>query len=222
MNEWDVGDASRANSRRPPVVSAALGTAVRVLRALAWCESHALNPKDPMPLKYENLDPATRRHAIAELDGDIASSAFHASDRLRPTAVADYQRLLREAIRYYDDLWLEQHANDLLVDFEPRTTRSGAQTTAKVPEMAARMLAEGDFNRYYMRGVALRAIDEGRQVVEVYRARLSLEPRQESAELEGQRLTAREVLDFLRGQRVEDASTARLGRPNSGLSIRLV
>jgi hypothetical protein len=175
-----------------------------------------------MPLQYENLDPATRRHAIAELDGDLAGGAFHASDRLRPTAIADYQRLLRDAIRYYDDLWLEERASDLLVDFEPRTTRSGAQTTAKVPEMAARMLAEGDFNRYYMRGVALRAIDEDRQVVEVYRARLSLEPRPESAELEGSRLSAREVLDYLRGQRVEEATVVRLGRPNSGLSIRLV
>ena len=175
-----------------------------------------------MPLKYDNLDPATRRHAIAELDGDLAGNTFHASDRLRPTATAEYERLLRESLRYYDDLWLEQHAGDLLVDFEPRTTRSGAQTTAKVPEMAPRMLAEGDFNRYYMRGVALRAIEEGRQIVEVYRARLSLEPRPDSAELEGQRLPAREVLDYLRGQRVEDAATARLGRPNSGLSIRLV
>jgi hypothetical protein len=175
-----------------------------------------------MPLQYENLDPATRRHAIAELDGDLASGAFHASDRLRPTAISDYQRLLRDAIRYYDDLWLEERASDLLMDFEPRTTRSGAQTTAKVPEMAARMLAEGDFNRYYMRGVALRAIDEGRQVVEVYRARLSLEPRPESAELEGHRLSARDVLDYLRGQRVEDATVVRLARPNSGLSIRLV
>ena len=175
-----------------------------------------------MPLKYDDLEPATRRHAIAELDADIESGAFHASDRLRPTAVAEYQRMLREAIRYYDDLWLEQHAADLLVDFEPRTTRAGAQTTAKVPEMAPRMLAEGDFNRYYMRGVALRAIEEGRQVVEVYRARLSLEPRPESAEVEGHRLSARDVLDYLRGQRSESVETARLGRPNSGLSIRLV
>jgi hypothetical protein len=175
-----------------------------------------------MPLKYDHLDPATRRHAIAELDGDLASGAFHSSDRLRPTAVAEYQRLLREAIRYYDDLWLEERAGDLLVDFEHRTTRTGAQTTAKVPEMAARMLAEGDFNRYYMRGVALRAIDEQRPVVEVYRARLSLEPRPESAELEGHRLPAREVLEYLRGQRVDDPTVVRLARPNSGLSLRLV
>ena len=146
---------------------------VRVLLTLALTLSCARAPT--MPLKYDDLDPATRRHAIAELDADFASGAFHPSDRLRPTAVAEYQRLLREAIRYY-----------------------------------------------YMRGVALRAIEEDRQVVEVYRARLSLEPRVESAELEGHRLRAREVLDYLRGQRAEDPNVARLGRPNSGLSIRLV
>jgi hypothetical protein len=175
-----------------------------------------------MPLQYENLDPTTRRLALAELDHDLATGAFHVSERLRPTAIEEYQRLLRDAIRYYDDLWLEERASDLLVDFEPRRTRSGGQTTAKVPEMASRMLAEGDFNRYYMRGVALRAIEENRQVVEVYRARLSLEPRPDSAELEGHRLPAQEVLDQLRGLTSDEPAAPRLGRTNSGLSVRLV
>jgi hypothetical protein len=175
-----------------------------------------------MPLQYENLDPTTRRYAIAELDADLKSGAFHASDRLRPTAIAEYQHLLRESLRYYDDLWLEQRAPDLLVEFETRHTKTGTQTTAKLPEMASRMLAEGDFNRYYMRGVALRAIEEDRQVVEVYRARLSLEPRRESAEVEGQRVPARELLDYLRGVTTTAPDAARLGRPNSGLSVRLV
>jgi hypothetical protein len=175
-----------------------------------------------MPLQYENLDPTTRRYALAELDQDLASGAFHASERLRPTAVAEYQHQLHEAIRYYDDRWLEERAADSLVDFEPRRTRSGGQTTARLPDMAARMLTEGDFNRYYMRGVSLRAIEEGRQVVEVYRARLSLEPRSESAELEGRRLSARDVLQYLRGQTTSDPAVSSLGRPNSGLSVRLV
>ena len=173
-----------------------------------------------MPLQYENLDPTTRRHALAELERDFASGAFHASERLRPTAIAEYQRLLRDAIRYYDDLWLEDRTGDLLIDFEPRHTKSGTQTTARVPEMAARMLAEGDFNRYYMRGVALRATDEGR-LVEVYRARLSVEPRRESEELEGQKLAGQEVLDYLRGSSNPERIAFRLGRPNSGLSVRL-
>ena len=173
-----------------------------------------------MPLQYQNLDPATRRHALAELDADIASGAFHASERLRPTAVVEYQRLLRDAIRYYDDLWLEERTKPLLVDFEVRLTKTGGETTAKIPEMAPRMLAEGDFNRYYMRGVALRAIQEGKDV-EVYRARLSLEPRADSAELEGHHVVARELLDQLRGVTDFDPAAPRLGRVNSGLSVRL-
>ncbi|NUO61938.1 MAG: hypothetical protein HOQ11_01815 [Gemmatimonadaceae bacterium] len=175
-----------------------------------------------MPLQYENLDPVTRRYALAELDHDISHGDFHASERLRPTAIAEYERLLRDAIRYYDDLWLEERVDNLLIDFEHRRTRSGGTTTAKVPDMAARMLAEHDFNIYYMRGVARRAIEEGRQVVEVYRARLSLEPRRASAELEGRRIPAGEVISMLRSHPGDNIPMPLLGRQNSGLSVRLV
>ena len=173
-----------------------------------------------MPLHYENLDPTTRRYALAELDADVASGAFHASERLRPSAIDEYKRLLRDAIRYYDDLWLEERSQPLLMDFEVRQTPKGGETTAKIPQMAPRMLAEGDFNRYYMRGVALRAIQEGKDV-EVYRARLSIEPRADSAELEGHRVTPNELLDQLRGVTAFDPAAPRLGRVNSGLSVRL-
>jgi hypothetical protein len=175
-----------------------------------------------MPLHYENLDPTTRRYALSELEEDLANETFHASERLRPTKITEYQHLLHEAIRYYDDRWLEERADEMLVDFEMRRTPSGGETTAKLPDMAARMLTEGDFNRYYMRGVCVRSIEDGRQVVEVYRARLSLEPRKESAELEGHRLPAQEVLDYFRGQPATDPAMNALGRPNSGLSVRLV
>ena len=175
-----------------------------------------------MPLQYENLNPTTRRYALAELNHDLATGAFHISERLRPEAAAKYQRLLGEALRYYDDRWLEEHASDLLVESESRRTRGGGTTTARVPQMAARMLAEGDFNRYYMRGVSQRAIEEGRQILEVYRARLSLDPRPESAELEGTRIPAAELLDHLRGPLSADPHVAPLGRTNSGLSVRLV
>jgi len=175
-----------------------------------------------MPLLYESLDPTTRRYALAELERDIETDAFHLSDRVRPTANVEYRRLLRDAIAYYDDAWLEERSSDMLVDFEMRRTPSGGTTTAKLPEMAARMLAEGDFNRYYMRGVCARALDEHREVVEVYRARLSVEPRTESKELEGHRLPARDVLEYLRGQPPNDPAIAALGKPNSGLSVRLV
>jgi hypothetical protein len=175
-----------------------------------------------MPLQYESLDPTTRRFAIAELDSDMSTGAYHTSERIRPTAITEYHRYLHEALRYYDDRWLEEHASDLMVELETRRTPGGGMTAVKLPQMAARMLAEGDFNRYYMRGVALRASEEGKQVVEVYRARLSLEPRRESADLEGRRLPAEEVLKYLRGEQTDDPGVTALGRPNSGLSVRLI
>ena len=175
-----------------------------------------------MPLHYENLDPVTRRYALQELDRDVENGSFHLSERLRPEAASEYPRLLSEAIRYYDDRWLEEKADDLVVEVESRRTKSGGAITAKVPDMAVRMLAEGDFNRYYMRGIAQRAIDEGRGVVEVYRARLSVDERPESADLEGRRLEPADVLRWLRGERVADSAVTGLARPNSGLSVRLV
>ena len=92
--------------------------------------------------------------------------------------------------------------------------------TAVVEGLALRIVA-GDVPPP-LRQVALRALEEGRQVVEVYRARLSLEPRPESTELEGHRLGAREVLDQLRGLTSGKPTAPRLGRVNSGMSIRLV
>src|SRR5437762_6241726 len=77
-----------------------------------------------MPLQYENLDPTTRRYAIIELDRDLSTGAFHTSERLRPESVSEYQRLLQEALRYYDDRWLEEHTSDLLVESESRRTRT--------------------------------------------------------------------------------------------------
>src|SRR5215212_7468396 len=174
-----------------------------------------------MPLHYENLDPTTRRFALAELERDIAGGTRATSERVRPTEAPQYEKLLRDAIAYYDDRWLEERVDGMLVDFEPRRTRSGEETTAKLPENAPRLLAEGDFNRYYMRGLCARAVDERRAVVEVYRARFSAEPREESSALEGQRLPAATLLDELRTPLADSPHEAQLGKHGSGLSVRL-
>ena len=174
-----------------------------------------------MPLQYANLDHVTRRSMVEELDADIANGTMHISPRLQPNAVPEYQRLLRDALRYYDDLWLEERVAPLMVDFETRHTAKGDTVTARLPEGAARVMAERDFNLYYMRGIARRAIAEGRREVEVYRARLSMEPRRESAVLEGTHIPAEQLLADLRSPTPLSQAAPRLGRPNSGLSVRL-
>ena len=175
-----------------------------------------------MPLKYDDLDPVTREFALAEFDSDVERGALTISSRIRPGSTEEYEALLRQALAYYDDRWLEDRVEGMVVHFELRQTPSGATTTAKLPSYAPRVLAEGDFNRYYMRGVCARAVTEGRGVVEVYRARVSTEPRPESRELEGQRLDAAALLDELRTKHADSSEEPTLGRPNSGLSVRLV
>ncbi|HEY9516061.1 MAG TPA: hypothetical protein VIQ74_10325 [Gemmatimonadaceae bacterium] len=175
-----------------------------------------------MPLLYANLDPITRRYCLAEFDHDVARGTVAISSRIRPGAIDDYVELLRQALAYYDDQWLEDRIEGMLVDFELRNTPTGSVTTAKLPSYAARVIAEGDFNRYYMRGVCARALAEGLEVVEGYRARLSAEPRPESVELEGQQLRASDLLDELRIAHPDPTVEAALGKPNSGLSVRLV
>ena len=174
-----------------------------------------------MPLKYDNLDPTTRRYALEELERDVERGTVIASHRLRPGSEARYLELLREALKYYDDQWLEERVGELLEPTERRTTPGGGQTRVKMPENAARMLAEGDFNRYYMRGVSARALAEGRREVEVYRARLSERPRPESSAIEGERLPAADVLEQLRGITADSRGDTMLARPNSGMSVRL-
>jgi hypothetical protein len=176
-----------------------------------------------MPLEYHDLDPETRGFALAEFDADRERGTLTVSSRIRPTRLIEYESLLREALAYYDDRWLESRVDDMVVDFELRHTPTGATTTARLPSYEPRVLTEGDFNRYYMRGVCARAVAEGRAVVEVYRARHSAEPRPESREIVGQRLDAATLLRELRAPPASEGDDEPVvGRPNSGLSVRLV
>lgn len=92
---------------------------------------------------------------------------------------------------------------------------------AQVPVTAPDTLSEGEFNRYYVRGVCRRAIADRVQKVEVYRARHSDNPRQESEALIGKEIDPTALLTDLRNsQGVEPALGIPPG-PNSGLCVFL-
>ena len=90
----------------------------------------------------------------------------------------------------------------------------------RIPRSAARILAEGEFNRYYCRGVCRRALTEGLRQVEVVRARASFTPRESSLEVEGLMLDASWLLDDLRRPPGE-AVGAVPGGPGSGITVRI-
>ena len=92
---------------------------------------------------------------------------------------------------------------------------------ARVPRTAPDTLAEGEFNRFYVRGLCARALEENVTEVQVYRGKSVRNPRPESRAMIGKVLLARDLLeDLRRSQGVEPALGLPTG-PNSGLTIRL-
>lgn len=171
-----------------------------------------------MALRYENLDTDTRGHMLVEVVEDIVDDNFYKSPRLTEEGLRKWPGLLRHAVEFHTDDWLAaqlmQHG--LLRAREP----NGRGGWKKVPHNAAQTLAEGEFNRYYARGLCLRAIRDGLRV-QVYRGKSVRSPRSRSLALLGVVLDpAALVMDLRRSEGVEPALGLPPG-PNSGLTVKL-
>ena len=135
----------------------------------------------------------------------------------------DYNDLLTEAIKSYDDAWLanQLRENGRLNRTEEKRKPSGGTTTAKVPVTAPDTLAEGEFSRFYARGLCLRAIADGIGKVVVYRAKEVKHPRTKSQEMIGKEIDAEALLNDLRINTGVDTALRLPPGPNSGLSVQL-
>ena len=87
---------------------------------------------------------------------------------------------------------------------------------------AAEVLGEGEFNRYYIRGLARRAIEDDISTLVVYRAKPARNPRPESEALVETALAPQELLEDLRAHPGDELPALGVpSGPNSGLSVRL-
>ncbi len=102
-----------------------------------------------------------------------------------------------------------------------KTTELRKGKPVKVPRNAHETLAEGEFNRFYIRGLCRRAIDEGLSALEVYRAKEVRDPRPESQNMIGKSLDPSQLLNDLRTQIGIDTVLGLPSGPNSGLSARI-
>jgi hypothetical protein len=177
-----------------------------------------------MPLRYHELDEQTRLHMLAELDHDEQTGKQYVSSRLTASGQQQYFALLRDAITNHNDAWLagEISRQSLLSSHEERSKPKGGRTMAKVPYTAPQTLADGEFNRFYCRGVCARSIAEELTEVEVYRGQASAIPRPESEARIGKRLSARAVLLDLRTSIAVEPALGVPAGMNSGLTIRRV
>lgn len=176
-----------------------------------------------MALRLLNLDETTRKHMLSELEDDVAKGVLYLSPRLSPRGRLDYAELLRQALNEAHDDWLANSlrgSGRLLLE-EQRRKPKGGYTTARVPVTAPDTLAEGEFNRYYVRGLCLRAIESGVTELVVYRAKEVATPRRESEAKIGTRVDPRVLLEDIRTHPGVDTALRLPPGPNSGLSVRL-
>jgi len=176
-----------------------------------------------MGLDYNDLDDRTRTLMVVEIERDIAGKTLYLSENLNPQGQTDYPDLIRAAARSGSDVTLGAAILGRLNPFEkPRKLKSGG--VSKPPVMrsnAHEMLAEGEFNRFYIRALCLRAIKDGIPEVIVYRAKAVENPRSESERKIGQRVPVEALLHDLRTHPGVDTALGLPPGPNSGLSVRL-
>lgn len=170
-----------------------------------------------------NLDARTRELMMNELEYDLDHDTLYLSTRLTQAGRGHYLDILRSAIRTgtTESFAAELRQRRNLKTHEEREKPKGGTTLARVPATAAETLAEGEFNRFYIRGICRRALEDGINEVIVYRAKVVRDPRPESEAMIGRGLGAQALLqDLRRNPGVEPALGLPPG-PNSGLSVRL-
>jgi hypothetical protein len=160
---------------------------------------------------------------LAELERDLVDGSLYLSQRLTVQGQNEYPALLRQAIESGTDETLahELRASGRLKESRPRRTPSGGLTVADVPWDAADTLAEGEFNRLYIRALCLRAIEDNIPELIAYRAKPVTDPRPESEAIVGQAFQPPALLDDLRTHQGRTPALGMPPGPNSGLSVRL-
>ncbi|SRR6266545_472610 len=171
-----------------------------------------------MALNLINLDTQTRKFMLDELELDAANGTLYLSPRLSSAGSQDYEQVLREAIVEHDDTWL---ADALRSSGRMNEIENTARGPKRVPHTAPETLAEGEFNRFYARGLSLRAIEEEVSRLVIYRAKAVSSPRPESEALIETEIDPRSLLSDLRANPGRPPTFGLPPGPNSGLSVRL-
>lgn len=176
-----------------------------------------------MSLSLENLDEETRQHMLAELEYDLANQRLYFSKWFTAEGELQYPRLCRDALGNgtVETLAASLRVPGIFAERYEKRTPSGGTTVAAVPHTAPVTFSEGEFNRFYLRGLCTRLIADGAGQVEIYRARESAKPRPTSEALLGSTLDPEELLADLRGNSRVDTALGLPPGPNSGLSGRI-
>ena len=166
--------------------------------------------------KFQNLDDETRELMLTEIQSDIEHSKLYISERLNQLGKDNYKGYLLKSVKEGDEEILEKLL-DINTHFKPTYLRQGE--IVKMPSNASKLLAQSEFNRYYIRAICIRALNNNKNEVQISRARESSWSRPESEAKIGTFISAKDLLEDLRNS----IGTAPKLFPdiNSGLSVKL-
>lgn len=165
-----------------------------------------------MALVYENLTYEIKQLMLQEVQSDVDNNSVYVSQRLEDGRCGEYVHILESSIlsSHGTDEGFEQALQPLMKEVDNHGRR--------IPVNAAQTLAEGEFNKYYVRAMCVYAIQHGLDL-EIIRVRYSQNPRRESECLIGT------IIGNLEGElellRRNDRAHLSVFGPNSGLSVRL-
>jgi hypothetical protein len=181
-----------------------------------------LEETNTMALNYHSISPHIRELMLQEFNHDLDCENCYYSKRFNDNGVKCFVDIMRKHIidGTDDGLAQELKERECFKSHEERVTAKGT-TLAKVPVTAAQTFAEGEFNRFYIRALCLKAIEENRQL-KVYRARHSENPRADSEALLDSVVDPHKLLKDLRDNIGIDTSFGLPSGPNSGLSVFLI
>jgi hypothetical protein len=162
-----------------------------------------------MAMHFPDLDDEVRVAMLAEIHLDQEEDGLYEGKRLTERGRDDWPYLLTHAA--------ESGTPQSLAAELRKNNRSVA-----VPCNAPEVLAEGEFNRFYIRAVCVIALSRGQADVQVYRAKGVTNPRPGSSSKIGSRVDAGALLNDLRTSIGVESALRVPGGPNSGLSVRLL
>lgn len=173
-----------------------------------------------MGYNFRNLDAHTRTLMIEEISGDVACHALKLPHRLTPAGQSEYPGLLRSAAATGSEetFAAQLRSKAALVNSEMRRGKTGATKTA-VPVNAAEIMADEEFNRFYVRAICRLAIENGSGKVEVYRAKTTPDAANEVELGIGKQHDAARLLADLRNSVDLDAALGLSSGRHAGLTL---
>lgn len=169
------------------------------------------------------IDETVRRIMDEEYQRDKSKDHLYFSPRLTDVGMQEYPNVLHNAIINGNNESFAQdlRAKNLMKSKEKRVNPLGGVFEYRVPISAPENLAEGEFQRYYLRAICRKAIDEGYHKIRIITDKaMETIPDEEKAKI-GKIVDIQDLLDDLR-QNPYINSRFGIPSPESGLGIEII